>query len=388
MPFEIIAKTMQGLEEVLATEITNLGGNNVQIGRRMVSFTGDQRLLYKSNLHLRTAVRLLKPICSFNAKDADEVYEQVKKIQWENYFDYSQTFSIDTVVYSELFRHSKFLSYRVKDGIADYFMDKFGKRPTVRLTNPEIYVHVHVSHNLCTISLDSSGESLHKRGYRVEQTEAPLNEVLAAGMLLLAGWDGQCNFIDPMCGSGTLLIEAALIALKIPPGIYRKSFGFENWKDFDSDLFEELMNEEGDERPFPFRIYGSDNSPTAISIAEKNVKGASLTKYIQLETKSIQRITEAPANGMLVMNPPYGERISPNDLLTLYENIGERLKHAFSGYTAWIISYREDCFDKIGLRHSARIELMNGALECEFRKYEIFSGKRKEKFQNNSERRD
>ena len=386
MPFEIIAKTMQGLEEVLAKEITNLGGNNVQIGRRMVSFTGDQRLLYKSNLHLRTVVRLLKPICSFNAKDADEVYEQVKKIQWENFFDYSQTFSIDTVVYSELFRHSKFLSYRVKDGIADYFMDKFGKRPTVRLTNPEIYVHVHVSHNLCTISLDSSGESLHKRGYRVEQTEAPLNEVLAAGMLLLAGWDGQCNFIDPMCGSGTLLIEAALIALKIPPGIYRKSFGFENWKDFDSDLFEELMNEEGDERPFQFKIYGSDNSPTAISIAEKNVKGASLTKYIQLETKSIQRITEAPANGMLVMNPPYGERISPNDLLTLYENIGERLKHAFSGYTAWIISYREDCFDKIGLRHSARIELMNGALECEFRKYEIFSGKRKEKFQNNPER--
>lgn len=388
MPFEIIAKTMQGLEEVLAKEITNLGGNNVQIGRRMVSFTGDQRLLYKSNLHLRTAVRLLKPICSFNAKDADEVYEHVKKIQWEDYFDYTQTFSIDTVVYSELFRHSKFLSYRVKDGIADYFMDKFAKRPTVRLTNPEIYVHVHVSHNLCTISLDSSGESLHKRGYRVEQTEAPLNEVLAAGMLLLAGWDGQCNFIDPMCGSGTLLIEAALIALKIPPGIYRKSFGFENWKDFDSDLFEELMNEEGDERPFTFKIYGSDNSPTAISIAEKNVKGASLTKYIQLETKSIQRITEAPANGMLVMNPPYGERISPNDLLTLYENIGERLKHAFSGYTAWIISYREDCFDKIGLRHSARIELMNGALECEFRKYEIFSGKRKEKFQNNPERRD
>jgi len=388
MPFEIIAKTMQGLEEVLAKEITNLGGNNVQIGRRMVSFTGDQRLLYKSNLHLRTAVRLLKPICSFNAKDADEVYEQVKKIQWEDYFDFTQTFSIDTVVYSELFRHSKFLSYRVKDGIADYFMDKFAKRPTVRLTNPEIYVHVHVSHNLCTISLDSSGESLHKRGYRVEQTEAPLNEVLAAGMLLLAGWDGQCNFIDPMCGSGTLLIEAALIALKIPPGIYRKSFGFENWKDFDSDLFEELMNEEGDERPFPFKIYGSDNSPTAISIAEKNVKGASLTKYIQLETKSIQRITEAPANGMLVMNPPYGERISPNDLLTLYENIGERLKHAFLGYTAWIISYREDCFDKIGLRHSARIELMNGALECEFRKYEIFSGKRKEKFQNNPERRD
>ncbi|MCK9312204.1 MAG: class I SAM-dependent RNA methyltransferase, partial [Bacteroidales bacterium] len=238
MRFELIAKTMQGLEEVLAKEIINLGGDQVQIGRRMVSFTGDQALLYKANLHLRTAVRILKPILSFNAKDSDEVYEQIRKIEWENYLQPHQTFAIDTVVYSEFFRHSKFLSYRVKDGVADYFNEKFGKRPSVRLTNPDIYIHVHVSHNLCTVSLDSSGESLHKRGYRVDQTEAPLNEVLAAGMLLLAGWDGQCNFIDPMCGSGTLLIEAALIALRIPPGIYRKFFAFEKWKDFDAELFE------------------------------------------------------------------------------------------------------------------------------------------------------
>jgi len=387
MSFEIIAKTMQGLEEVLAKEISDLGGNEVQIGRRMVSFSGDQRLLYMANLHLRTAVRILKPICSFNARDADEVYEQMRKIQWENYFNSDQTFTIDTVVYSELFRHSKFLAYRVKDGLADYFMEKFGKRPSVRLTNPEIFIHVHVSHDVCTVSMDSSGESLHKRGYRVEQTEAPLNEVLAAGMLLLAGWDGQCNFIDPMCGSGTLLIEAALIALKIPPGIYRKSFGFENWKDFNPGLFNQLINEEYDERPFLYKIYGSDNSPTSISIAQKNVKGASLTKYIQLETRSIQRIDKAPENGMLVMNPPYGERISPKDLLTLYENIGERLKHAFTGYSAWVLSYHEECFDKIGLRPSARIKLMNGALECEFRKYEIFSGKRKEKFLPDSNNR-
>jgi putative N6-adenine-specific DNA methylase len=384
MPFELIAKTMQGLEEVLAREITDLGGNDVQIGRRMVSFAGDQRLMYKANLHLRTAIRILKPIISFNAKDPDEVYEQVRKIRWEEHFDPDQTFSIDTVVYSELFRHSKFLSYRVKDGLADYFKEKFGKRPSVRLTNPDIYIHVHVSHNVCTISLDSSGESLHKRGYRIDQTEAPLNEVLAAGMLLLAGWEGQCNFIDPMCGSGTLLIEAALIALKIPPGIYRKSFGFEKWKDFNAELFDELFNEETDEHPFSFKVYGSDNSPIAIAIAQKNIKNASLSKYIQLETRSIQKITEAPENGLLVMNPPYGERISSNDLLTLYENIGERLKHAFSGYTAWILSYREECFDKIGLRPSARIRLMNGALDCEFRKYEIFSGKRKELFQTDS----
>ena len=378
MRFELIAKTMQGLEEVLAKEIIDLGGDQVQIGRRMVSFTGDQTLLYKANLHLRTAVRILKPILSFNAKDPDEVYEQIRKIQWENYFSPDQTFAIDTVVFSEFFRHSKFLSYRVKDGMADYFNEKFGKRPSVRLTNPDIYIHVHVSHNVCTVSLDSSGESLHKRGYRVDQTEAPLNEVLAAGMLLLAGWEGQCNFIDPMCGSGTLLIEAALIALKIPPGIYRKSFAFEKWKDFDGEAFENLLNEEPDEKLFDFKIFGSDISPQAISIAEKNIKSASLSKYIQLETKSIQKITTVPENGMLVMNPPYGERMSSTDLLTLYENIGERLKHVFLGYSAWVLSYREECFDRIGLRPSARYKLMNGALDCEFRKYEIFSGKRKE----------
>lgn len=381
MSFEIIAKTMQGLEEVLAKEIIDLGGDQVQIGRRMVSFAGDQTLLYKANLHLRTAVRLLKPICSFDAKDPDEVYDQIRKINWEEYLGPNQTFAIDTVVFSEYFRHSKFLSYRVKDGVADYFNEKTGKRPSVRLTNPDIYIHVHVSHKTCTVSLDSSGESLHKRGYRMDQTEAPLNEVLAAGMLLLAGWNGQCNFVDPMCGSGTLLIEAALIALRIPPGIYRKSFAFEKWKDFDADLFEEIFNEETDEKPFDFKIYGSDISAQAISIAQRNIKSASLTKYIQLETKPIQKIDQAPENGMLVMNPPYGERISSTDLLTLYENIGERLKHGFPGYAAWILSYREECFEKIGLRPSARFRLMNGALDCEFRKYEIFSGKRKELYQ-------
>lgn len=383
MRFEIIAKTMQGLEEVLAKEIIDLGGDQVQIGRRMVSFTGDQALLYKANLHLRSAIRILKPILSFKAKDPDEVYEQVRKIPWENYFSPDQTFSIDTVVYSEFFRHSKFLSYRVKDGMADYFNEKFGKRPSVRLTNPDIYVHVHVSHNVCTVALDSSGESLHKRGYRVDQTEAPLNEVLAAGMLLLAGWDGQCNFVDPMCGSGTLLIEAALIALKIPPGIYRKSFGFEKWKDYDAEIFEDILHEETDEKPFNFKIYGSDISPQAISIAEKNIKSASLSKYIQLEIRSIQKIKEAPENGILVTNPPYGERVSAPDLLALYESIGERLKHAFPGYKAWILSYKEECFDRIGLRPSARFSLMNGSLECEFRKYEIFGGKRKEFLQSN-----
>lgn len=376
--FELIAKTMQGLEEVLADEISAIGGEEIIVGRRMVSFMADKALMYKANIRLRTALRILKPIASFKAENADEVYEKILKINWDEIISPDQSFFIDTTVFSDLFRHSKFLSYRVKDGIADYFYNKIGKRPSVSLTNPDIYINVHVAHDTCTVSLDSSGESLHKRGYRVEQTEAPLNEVLAAGMLLLAGWKGQCNFIDPMCGSGTLLIEAALIALNIPPGIYRKSFSFEKWKDFDEDLFDEIINEDIPEKKFDFKIYGSDNSPKAIEIASKNIKNASISKYVELELRPIQRIEKAPENGMLITNPPYGERIKPNDLMTLYENIGERLKHAFTGYDAWILSYKEECFDNIGLRASARIKLMNGPLECEFRKYEIFRGKMKE----------
>lgn len=378
MTFDLIAKTMQGLEEVLAKEITDLGANNIQIGRRMVSFSGDLEMLYKANIHLRTAVRILKPIATFKAQNPDQVYEHIRQIPWEKHFAFNQTFSIDTVVFSDLFRHSKFLAYRVKDGLADYFAEKFDKRPSVRLTNPDIYINVHVAHDTCTVSLDSSGDSLHKRGYRVDQTEAPLNEVLAAGMLLLAGWNGQSNFIDPMCGSGTILIEAALIALGIPPGIYRKGFSFEKWPDFDAELFENLNNDESAERDFNFKIFGSDISAQAIAIAQKNINNASLGKYIQLETKSIQRITDVPENGLMVTNPPYGERISTEDLVGLYQSIGERLKHVFTGYTAWILSYREECFDNIGLRASERIPLMNGPLDCEFRKYEIFQGKRKE----------
>lgn len=377
-----IVKTMQGLEEVLAAEIQTLGGKNIQIGRRMVSFDGNKRLLYKANIHLRTALRILRPIAVFQAQNPDEVYQEVQKIDWNAFMTSKHTFAIDAVVYSDLFRNSNFLSYRVKDAIADFFTESEGKRPSVRLHNPDIYVHVHVSHETCTIALDSSGESLHKRGYRADQNEAPLNEVLAAGMLLLAGWKGQCDFIDPMCGSGTLLIEAALIALNIPPGIYRKSFAFEKWLDFDSDVFDELLNEDTDETPFAFKIYGSDISPVAIKIAENNVRSASVSKYIELQTKGFQKLESIPKEGLLVTNPPYGERIKPNDLLGLYEQLGERLKHLFLGYSAWILSYREDCFEKIGLRPSEKIRLMNGPLECEFRCYEIFSGKRKEFISN------
>lgn len=242
--FEMVAKTLYGLEEILAGELKLLGADNLQTGRRMVSFTGNKELLYRANFCCRTALHILKPICHFKAKDADTVYEEVKKVEWEKYLSPEKTFAIDSVIYSETFTHSKYVAYRTKDAIVDYFMEKLQKRPSVRINNPDIYINIHISHNNCTLSINSSGESLHKRGYRTDQTEAPLNEVLAAGMILKTGWKGNSNFVDPMCGSGTLLIEAAMIALNIAPGVHRKEYAFEKWADFDKELFNRVYNDE------------------------------------------------------------------------------------------------------------------------------------------------
>ena len=375
--FPLIAKTMAELEDVLAEELTNLGADDVEIGTRMVSFSGDKALMYKANVHCRTALRILKPIYDFKAETADEVYEALKQLNWEEYLSLDKTFSIDAVVYSHIFTHSKFVAYKVKDAIADWFNEKYEKRPSVSLTNPDVVFNIHISHNKCTLALDSSGESLHKRGYRVAQTEAPLNEVLAAGMILKSGWKGEGTFIDPMCGSGTLLIEAAMIALGIPPGIHREYFAFEKWNDFDEELFSEIYNDDSGAREFNYRIIGTDISPKVVSIAEKNVKNAGLKKYIDLEVKPMQQYTEAPKpEGVLMTNPPYGERIKVEDLDELYSMIGERLKHVFTGYDAFVLSYKKEFFDKIGLKPSKRFFLFNGQLECEMREYEIFSGKR------------
>ncbi len=374
--FQIIAKTFKGLEEVLAKELIDLGADEVQLERRAVSCKGDKSFLYKANLHCRTASRFLVPIAQFEAKNADEVYENVKKIDWEQYLDLRTTFAIDSTVFSDIFTHSKFVSYRVKDAIVDQFSEKYEKRPSVSITNPDLMLNVHVAQNKCTVSLDSSGESLHKRGYRNSQTEAPINEALAAGMLLLAGWDGKQNFIDPMCGSGTFLIEAALIALNIPPGIFRKSFAFENWKDFDKDLFDEIYNDDSLERDFNFKIYGSDITAQAISIADQNIKSAGLGKYIELNTISINDIEIPEDKFLMVTNPPYGERIKSEDLYGLYETIGRMLKFKFAGNQAWVISSDEQCLYKIGLKPSKKIFLLNGDLDCLYCNYEIFAGKR------------
>ena len=374
----MVAKTLYGLEDVLANELTCLGAKEVKTGRRMVSFSGDKAMLYKANFHCRTALRILKPVAEFQAENADDVYQGVKNIEWDRFLTAEQTFAVDSVVNSDRFNHSKFVAYRTKDAIADYFYGKYQKRPSVRVNNPDFYIQVHISHSDCTVSLDSSGESLHKRGYRVGQVEAPLNEVLAAGMILQTGWHGESNFIDPMCGSGTLLIEAAMIAMNIAPGVFRTEYAFEQWPDFDPDLFDEISSDDTAERTFDFKCYGSDISPKAIDIAKKNVHNTSLTKYIDLKITPFQQFEQPPKPGILVMNPPYGERISTNDLFGLYTMIGERLKHVFSGFNAWIISYKDECFDQIGLRPKQRMRLMNGELECEYRCYELFEGKNKE----------
>ena len=374
----MVAKTLYGLEDILAGELIGLGANNVQIGRRMVSFEGDKELLYKANFHCRTAIRILKPVANFKAQNPDEVYEQIKKLNWAEYLPEKKTFAIDTVVYSEIFNHSKFVAYRTKDAIADYFTEQDKPRPSVRINNPDLQLHLHISHDNCTLSFDSSGESLHKRGYRVESGDAPLSEVLAAGMIMKTGWKGESPFVDPMCGSGTLLIEAALIALNIAPGVFCSQFAFERWDDFDEELFAQVSSDDSLEKPFKFKCYGSDSSIDAIAAASKNVKSAGLSQYIDLKIIPFQKLTANQEEGILITNPPYGERLNPRDIMEIYAMIGERLKHAFQGYDAWIISSNIEALDNIGLKPESKMKLINGDLDCEYRHYKMFSGKRKE----------
>lgn len=377
--FEMVAKTFQGLEDILAEELRSLGALNVEPGRRMVSFEGDLAMLYRANMCCRTALRILKPIYKFIAHDPDDLYERIKEFDWTTVLSLDKTFSIDTVANSDEFTHSRFVTYRVKDGIVDFFKDRLGPdcRPKVRLQDADVMINVHIAGERITVSLDSSGESLYKRGYRVAQTEAPINEVLAAGIILRSGWRGDCPLVDPMCGSGTFLIEAALIAAGIMPGIYRKRFAFEAWADFDAELFDSIYNDDSQERTFSHKIYGADISPKAVSIAQANIKSAGVAKYIDLQVKPLSQWNEAPEDGIpgiMITNPPYGERISAEDMDGLYAMIGSKLKHVFGGYHAWIIGYHEEYFHKIGLTPSIKMQLLNGALECELREYIIFDG--------------
>lgn len=388
--FKMVAKTFKGLEEVLAQELTELGADEVQIQRRAVSFSGDKAMLYSANLWLRTALRVLVPVKSERLKvkgerrPEDQLYDIVKGINWAKYMTAETSFAIDATVYSDSLRNSRFVTYRVKDAIVDYWQEREGRRPNVQVTDPDLRINVHVGGEQVTVSLDSSGESLHKRGYRVATTEAPLSEVLAAGMLLLAGWQGQSDLYDPMCGSGTIPIEAALIALNIPPGVFRKEFAFERWQDFDAELWEEIYNDDSRERAFTHTIYASDASFYAIQQAEKNIKSAGVAKYVNLrQVRMEERRASAGENAMqgalVLLNPPYGERLAQQkDMLQLYGAIGTTLKHQFAGATAWIISSNDEAMKQIGLKPSRKMRLLNGELDCQFNKYELFQGKRKD----------
>ena len=385
MTTELIAKTFQGLEPLLAQELTELGASDIQIGRRMVTFTGDKEMMYRANFCLRTAIRILKPIKHFKAKSADDVYNAVKAIDWTEYLTQETTFAVDSVVFSPEFHHSKFVAYKVKDAIADQFRERTGARPNVSVSNPDLQLHIHISDYDATLAFDSSGESLHRRGYRQETVAAPLNEVLAAGIILMTGWRGESDFLDPFCGSGTLCIEAALIARGIAPGVFRQGYAFEKWADFDSELLEKIYNDDSQERDFMYHIYGRDIDPKSVGIATRNVRAAGLSKDITIEeadfTKTPLAIDgsetkcEEIQRPLIVTNPPYGERITSTDLLGLYHIIGQKLKREHTGGEAWVLSYREECFEQIGLKPSLKVPLYNGSLECELRKYVLFDGR-------------
>ena len=373
--FELIAKTFQGLEEVLAQELIELGANDVQIGRRMVSFSGNQEMMYRANFCLRTAVRVLKPISHFRARNADDVYKAVKEIEWKDILDLDTSFVVDTTVYSTEFRNSKFVAYKVKDAIVDYFMEREGKRPNISVANPDLRLNIHIAEDNCTLSLDSSGESLHLRGYRTATVEAPINEVLAAALIKMSGWKFDCDLIDPFCGSGTILVEAALMARNIYPGVFRQKFGFENWKDFNPELLSSIFEDDSNERTFEHRIVGSDINLRAVEAALANAKAAGVADLITVEQREIRDFKKPEMPAVLITNPPYGERLRPEDLSDIYRTLGEKLKREFQGGEAWIISSREELFDSMRLRPSFKVPLQNGSLDCELRKYVTFEGK-------------
>ncbi|MGY0392259.1 THUMP domain-containing class I SAM-dependent RNA methyltransferase [Bizionia sp. KMM 8389] len=381
--FKMVAKTLFGFEEILEKELLQLGAANIQKGVRNVSFVGDKGFMYKANLGLRTAIKILKPIHSFHINNEKDLYDQVYKMDWSNYMKPTGTLAIDATVHSKQFTHSQYIALKTKDAIVDKFRDTTKERPNIDLRFPDLKVNVHIDRNKCTISLDSSGESLHKRGYKSATNIAPINEVLAAGLVMLSGWDGQSDFMDPMCGSGTILAEAAMIACNIPPNLMRKEFAFERWNDWDVDLFEKI--EESllkKTRDFHHKIMGYDKSPSAVAKAKDNVKNAHLDEFITIKHEDFFKTQKAgDAKLHMLFNPPYGERLDI-DMEKFYSAIGDTLKQNYPGTDAWFITSNLDALKHVGLRPSRRIHLMNAKLESRFVKYVMYEGSKKAKFNN------
>jgi putative N6-adenine-specific DNA methylase len=373
---KLIAKTFHGLEGVLAEELKGIGAQNIKEVNRAVEFEGDKEILYKANLLLRTAIRILHPIHTFTAADDTQLYDGVKAFDWSTLMDVEETLAIDPVVYSEVFTHSKYVALRAKDAIVDQFRDKLGKRPSVDVENPSVRFVIHVAKDKVTMSIDSSGDSLHKRGYRMGNHKAPLNEVLAAGMVLLSGWDKKMPLIDPMCGSGTILMEAVMYARNYPPGLHKKSFGFMTWKDYDESLWNKVLEEAKSKIEQPrLRIFGSDASIKAIDIARESALGFRFNRDINFSVSSFEKLEPTYPKGMIIMNPPYGERLMKDkDVVDFYRMIGNQLKQTFIGYDAWVITSNKEALKNVGLKPLEKIRLYNGALECGYHKFNIYDG--------------
>lgn len=381
--FKMLAKTLYGFEDLLADELRKLGGSNVVKGTRSVSFEGDTGFMYKANLCCRTAIKVLKPITAFNVFTEEDLYKKVYDIPWEQYMDTEGSLAVDATVFSEQFTHSMYVALKTKDAIVDRFRDKEGERPNVDLDHPTLRINVHIDRNICTVSLDSSGQSLHKRGYKVENTFAPISEVLAAGMIMLSGWNGQCDFLDPMCGSGTILAEAAMIACNIPPNLNRDEFGFETWPDFDADLYELIENAALKKiKDFHFKVYGYDKDPISARKAKANIKNANLDDFVEIQTQDFFETTKEGDRYLYVLfNPPYDERLSIENVAQFYGAIGNTLKRGYSGTQAWMITSNMEALKSVGLRPSRRIKLFNGKLESKFVRYDMYEGSKKAKKQ-------
>ena len=380
--FRMIAKTFFGFEEILAKELLNLGAQDVEQGVRMVSFKGDKGFMYKANLSLRTALKILKPIYFFKAKDDKALYKGISGLNWSKYLSSNQTFVIDATVHSEYFNHSEFVSQKSKDAIVDQFRDRTGQRPSIEKIHPDLRINIHIDKENVSVALDTSGNSLHQRGYRLATNLAPINEVLAAGILLLSGWDGQTNFLDPMCGSGTFLAEAAMIACNIPANINRKEFAFEKWNDWDNELFDNITNSLLKKvREFHYKIEGYDKAPSAVQKARENIKNANLDEYISISENNFFD-TEKNQEGKLhiVFNPPYDERLNIQ-MEDFYRNIGDTLKKNYSNTNAWFITANLEALKFVGLKPSRKIKLFNASLEARLVKYEMYEGSKRTKFQ-------
>ncbi|MBJ6368563.1 THUMP domain-containing class I SAM-dependent RNA methyltransferase [Snuella sedimenti] len=379
--FSMVAKTLFGFEDLLAKELVQLGAQDVKKGVRNVSFSGDKGFMYKANMGLRTAIKILKPIDTFTVNSEQDLYNKIYKMSWDSYLKSTGSLAIDATVHSDIFKHSLFIAQKTKDAIVDKFRDTTGQRPNVDLKFPDLKVNVHIDRRQCTISLDSSGESLHKRGYKIATNIAPINEVLAAGMIMLSGWDGQSNFMDPMCGSGTILIEAAMIACNIPPNLLRKEFAFERWQDWDVDLFEKiedsLLNKT---RDFHHKIIGYDKAPSAVMKAKENIKHAQLEDFISVKHEDFFKTQKGGTDKLhMVFNPPYGERLNI-DMQAFYKNIGDTLKQSYPGTDAWLITSNLDALKHVGLRPSRKIQLFNAKLESRLVKYVMYEGSKKAKY--------